>query len=186
VRSSFVEASCQRSSAAFWALWARKLNTVVLCTWSPYQTVTSTTASSPRPPQTPPCRPARPEAGRPQVVVGPGSAWRVQRPLSSAGTVEMRSLLSGPDLASEDIFTFHAEHEERVRQMTADQTSMLAFLRNSIASPSSGERAVARRGWRWNRRVAWPRPGSRSRSCVTRGAWRASCRGLRHRHTQHR
>jgi len=98
-------------------------------------------------------------------------------PLSSAGTVEMRSLLSGPDLASEDIFTFHAEHEERVRQMTADQTSMLAFLRNSIASPSSGERAVARRGWRWNRRVARPRPGSRSRLCATRGAWRASCRG---------
>ena len=48
----------------------------------------------------------------------------------------MRSLLSGPDLASEDIFTFHAEHQERVRQMAADQTSMLAFLRNSIASPS--------------------------------------------------
>jgi hypothetical protein len=56
---------------------------------------------------------------------GEGSA-----PLSSAGTVEMRNLLSGPDLASADIFTFHAEHEERVRQMTADQTSMLAFLRN--------------------------------------------------------
>jgi hypothetical protein len=56
---------------------------------------------------------------------GEGSA-----PLSSAGTVEIRSLLSGPDLASADIFTFHAEHEERVRQMTADQTSMLTFLRN--------------------------------------------------------
>ena len=98
----------------------------------------------------------------------------------------MRSLLSGPDLASEDIFTFHAEHEERVRQMTADQTSMLAFLRNQHRVAVVGG---AGSGKTWlvlgqARRLA--KPGSRSRSCATPGAWRASCRGSRHRHTQHR
>jgi hypothetical protein len=51
-------------------------------------------------------------------------------PLSSAGTLEMLSLLSGPDLASEDIFGFMPQHEERVRQMTEDQIGMMAFLRN--------------------------------------------------------
>ena len=51
-------------------------------------------------------------------------------PLSSSGTVEMQSLLSGTDLASAGVFAFHAEHEARVRQMTADQTRILAFLRN--------------------------------------------------------
>jgi hypothetical protein len=56
---------------------------------------------------------------------GDGSA-----PLSAAGTVEMTRLLTGPNLAPADIFAFHAEHEERVRQMTQDQTSILGFLRN--------------------------------------------------------
>lgn len=56
---------------------------------------------------------------------GQGSA-----PLSEAGTMELLRLFSGADLASADIFAFHAEHDERVRQMTQDQTRMLGFLRN--------------------------------------------------------
>ena len=56
---------------------------------------------------------------------GQGSA-----PLSEAGTMELLRLFSGTDLASADIFSFHAEHDERVRQMTQDQTRMLGFLRN--------------------------------------------------------
>lgn len=51
-------------------------------------------------------------------------------PLSIPGTLEMTRLLTGPNLAAADIFAFHAEHEERVRQMTVDQTRMLTFLRN--------------------------------------------------------
>jgi Nuclease-related domain/UvrD-like helicase C-terminal domain/PhoH-like protein len=51
-------------------------------------------------------------------------------PLSLSGTTEMFQLLTGPDLTSADIFAFHAEHEERVRQMTQDQTSILGFLRH--------------------------------------------------------
>jgi Nuclease-related domain/UvrD-like helicase C-terminal domain len=51
-------------------------------------------------------------------------------PLTPAATVEMTRLLTGPNLAAADIFAFHAEHEERVRQMTQDQTSILGFLRN--------------------------------------------------------
>jgi hypothetical protein len=51
-------------------------------------------------------------------------------PLTPAGTVEMTRLLTGPNLAAADVFAFHAEHEERVRQMTQDQTSILGFLRN--------------------------------------------------------
>jgi hypothetical protein len=58
-------------------------------------------------------------------LYGEGSA-----PLSEAGTVEMTQLLTGPNLAAADIFAFHAEHEERVRQLTQDQTSILGFLRN--------------------------------------------------------
>jgi len=42
----------------------------------------------------------------------------------------MLRLLTGPDLAPADIFAFHAEHEERVRQMTDDQTKMLGLLRH--------------------------------------------------------
>jgi DNA replication protein DnaC len=42
----------------------------------------------------------------------------------------MLRLLTGPNLAAADIFAFHAEHEERVRQMTQDQTAILGFLRN--------------------------------------------------------
>ena len=56
---------------------------------------------------------------------GQGSA-----PVSEAGTVEMLRLFSGADLASADIFALHAEHDERVRQMTKDQTRILGFLRN--------------------------------------------------------
>jgi hypothetical protein len=56
---------------------------------------------------------------------GGGSA-----PLTPAGTGEMTRLLTGPNLGAADIFAFHSEHEERVRQMTADQTSILGFLRN--------------------------------------------------------
>jgi len=56
---------------------------------------------------------------------GAGSA-----PLSMPGAQEMTRLLTGPNLAAADIFAFHAEHEERVRQMTQDQTSILGFLRN--------------------------------------------------------
>ena len=55
---------------------------------------------------------------------GQGSA-----PLSSHGSVEMTRLLTGPNLATTDMFAFHAEHEERVRQMTQDQTRILDFLR---------------------------------------------------------
>ena len=55
---------------------------------------------------------------------------RGNAPLSSSGTVEMTRLLTGPNLAAADIFAFHTEHEERVRQMTQDQTSILGFLRN--------------------------------------------------------
>jgi hypothetical protein len=51
-------------------------------------------------------------------------------PLSASGTVEMFRLLSGPNLAPTDVFAFAAQHEERVRQMTQDQTRMLTFLRN--------------------------------------------------------
>jgi len=58
-------------------------------------------------------------------LYGDGSA-----PLSGAGTVEMTRLLTGPNLAAADIFAFHAEHEERVRQLTQDQTSILGLLRN--------------------------------------------------------
>jgi Nuclease-related domain/UvrD-like helicase C-terminal domain len=58
-------------------------------------------------------------------LYGGGSA-----PLSAAGVVEMAQLLTGPNLAAADIFAFHAEHEERVRQLTEDQTSILGFLRN--------------------------------------------------------
>src|SRR5450631_1811350 len=56
---------------------------------------------------------------------GEGSA-----PLSVPGALEMTQLLTGPNLAAADIFAFHAEHEERVRQMTEDQKSILGFLRN--------------------------------------------------------
>jgi hypothetical protein len=51
-------------------------------------------------------------------------------PLSVSGAEEMTRLLTGPNLAAADIFAFHAEHEERVRQMTQDQASILGFLRN--------------------------------------------------------
>jgi hypothetical protein len=51
-------------------------------------------------------------------------------PLSEAGTIEMTRLLAGPNLAPADIFAFAAEHEERVRQLTEDQLSILGFLRN--------------------------------------------------------
>lgn len=56
---------------------------------------------------------------------GDGSA-----PLSAAGAVEVTRLLTGPNLVAADIFAFAAEHEERVRQMTEDQVSILGFLRN--------------------------------------------------------
>lgn len=56
---------------------------------------------------------------------GQGSA-----PLTASGADEMRGLLSGPNLASAGIFAFHAEHEERVKQLTEDQTQMLSVLRN--------------------------------------------------------
>ena len=59
-------------------------------------------------------------------------------PLSTAGAVEMTRVLTGPNLASADIFAFHAEHEERVRQMTHDQTQMLAFLRNQRRAAVTG------------------------------------------------
>jgi len=51
-------------------------------------------------------------------------------PLSDTGTTELLRLFSGADVASADIFAFHAEHDERVRQMTQDQTRILGFLRN--------------------------------------------------------
>jgi Nuclease-related domain/UvrD-like helicase C-terminal domain len=51
-------------------------------------------------------------------------------PLSSSEAEEMLGLLSGPNLAPTGVFAFHAEHEERVRQLTEDQTRMLSFLRN--------------------------------------------------------
>lgn len=51
-------------------------------------------------------------------------------PLTPAGAVEMTRLLTGPNLVAADIFAFQAQHEERVRQMTQDQTSILGFLRN--------------------------------------------------------
>ncbi len=51
-------------------------------------------------------------------------------PLSDTGAAEMLRLFSGADLASADIFAFHAEHDERVRQMTQDQTRILGLLRN--------------------------------------------------------
>jgi hypothetical protein len=51
-------------------------------------------------------------------------------PLSLSGAMEMYRLLTGPDLAQADIFAFHREHEERIRQMTDDQTRMLGFLRH--------------------------------------------------------
>jgi Nuclease-related domain/UvrD-like helicase C-terminal domain len=56
---------------------------------------------------------------------GEGSA-----PLTPSGAVEMTRLLTGPNLAQADIFAFHAEHEERVWQMTQDQAAMLGYLRN--------------------------------------------------------
>jgi hypothetical protein len=56
---------------------------------------------------------------------GGGSA-----PLSESGALEMTRLLTGPDLTAAGIFAFHAEHEERVRQLTEDQTNILGFLRN--------------------------------------------------------
>jgi hypothetical protein len=56
---------------------------------------------------------------------GEGSA-----PLSPSGTVEMTKLLTGSNLMPAGVFAFHAEHEERVRQLTQDQTRILGFLRN--------------------------------------------------------
>jgi hypothetical protein len=58
-------------------------------------------------------------------VHGGGSA-----PLSESGAVEMTHLLTGPNLAAADIFAFQAEHEERVRQMTQDQTRILGLFVN--------------------------------------------------------
>jgi hypothetical protein len=104
---------------------------------------------------------------------GGGSA-----PLSESGGVEMTHLLTGPNLAAADIFAFSAEHEERVRQMTEDQTRILGLLSTSTGSLSSAGPAVARRGWRWSRLAAWPGTVSRSPSSVTPVVWRASCRGL--------
>ena len=51
-------------------------------------------------------------------------------PLSEAGTMELLRLFSGPDVASTDVFAFQAEHEERVRQMTQNQTRVLELLRH--------------------------------------------------------
>ena len=51
-------------------------------------------------------------------------------PLTPSGAVEMTRLLTGPDLTPAGLIAFHSEHEERVRQLTQDQTRMLGYFRN--------------------------------------------------------
>ena len=50
--------------------------------------------------------------------------------LTMSGTAEMTRLLTGSNLTRADTFAFHAEHEQRVQQMTQDQSAILGFLRN--------------------------------------------------------
>jgi hypothetical protein len=106
-------------------------------------------------------------------------------PLTPSGATEMLGLLTGPDLAPADIFAFHAEHEERVRQMTDDQTKILGFLRHQhriavVGGAGSGKTWLAleqtRRLAREGQSVAlvcYSRGLARFLQRVT-GAWKAS------------